>query len=149
MYQTVAWLGDIGAGLLGLDHPRGGAVYTVRDGEDFLYIGKTLSWVWPHIRQHLRLDGSLGRAARVEAPHSASWRVEACIFVGERGVNVVERERIRRYRPRLNWTYNCGRPRTAFAQRQFQNRSAIGPSCLELIDHGWPDFDGIPWEVLE
>ena len=147
MYQTVALLGDISAGLHGHDHPRGGVLYAVRDGAAFLYIGKTTKSVWPHVRKHLRSDDALGRAARAAVPHAARWQVEVCIVVGERGINVVEGELIRRYRPRLNWTNNRGHPRTIFAQRQFQNRSVIGPTCLALIDDGWPVFTGIAREV--
>lgn len=148
MYQTIARLGDIQAGLRGHEHPRSGVVYAVRDSATFLYIGKTIAWAWPHLRKHLRSDDVLGRAARADAPQSALWQVEVCIFVGEWGMNVVERELIRRYRPRLNVTYNLGRPRSIFARRQLQNRSVIGPSCLTMIDHGWPVFNGIAREVL-
>jgi hypothetical protein len=147
MYQTVALLGDISAGLRGHDHPRGGVLYAVRDGAMFLYIGKTIKPIWSHIRNHLRSEDALGRAARAEEPHAARWQVEVCIIVGEWGINVVERELIRRYRPRLNGTYNHGYPRSIFAQRQLQNRSVIGPACLALIDDGWPAFDGIVREV--
>jgi len=67
MYQTVALLGDIRAGLRGHEHPRGGVVYAVRDGTTFLYIGKTIAWAWPHLRKHLRSDDVLGRAVRFAA----------------------------------------------------------------------------------
>src|SRR3954452_22155684 len=81
MYQTVALLGDISAGLRGRDHHRGGVLYAVRDGATFLYIGKTIKSIWPHIRNHLRSEDALGRAARAEAPLSAHWQVEVCIVV--------------------------------------------------------------------
>src|SRR5690349_788810 len=116
MYQTAALLGDIMVGLPSKQHPRGGSVYAVRDGSEFLYIGKTINQVWPLICQHVQSEHALGRAVRAEPSRSAAWRVEVCNFGGEAGLTIVERELIRRYRPRLNEHHNTGRLRTPLEQ---------------------------------
>jgi hypothetical protein len=147
MYQTATLLSRIGNGLSSRQHPRGGSVYVVRDDRKFLYIGKTVNGVWTHVGQYLRSDNELGCAARAEAPQSSQWRVEVCNFGGEQGLPIVERELIRRYRPRLNEDHNTGRPRTDVEQRQLENRHLIGASCLAVIDDGWPSFEAIALEV--
>jgi len=147
MYQTATLLGRINTGLSSRQHPQGGSVYAVRDGPAFVYIGKTVNRVWIHLGQNLRSNGVLGRAARAEAPQSSHWRVEVCNFGGEQGLAIVERELTRRYRPRLNGGHNTGRPRTNVEHRQLTNRALIGPSCLAVIDDGWPPFEAIALEV--
>jgi hypothetical protein len=147
MYQTATLLGCINTGLSSRQHPLGGSVYAVRDGAVFLYIGKTVNGVWVHVGKHLRSGDKLGRGARAEAPQSSTWRVEVCNFGGEHGLAIVERELIRRYRPRLNWGHNTGRARTDVEQRELENRHLIGPSCLAVIDDGWPLFEAIALEA--
>lgn len=147
VYQTATLLGSINHGLSSRHHPPDGWVYAVRDGDAFLYIGKTTNSVWMHIGKHLRSDDPLGRAAPAEAPQSSLWRVEACNFGGEQGLAIVERELIRRYQPRLNGSHNTGRARTDVEQRQLELRDLIGPTCVWVIERGWPSFETIPLEV--
>jgi hypothetical protein len=147
MYQTATLLGRIGHGLSGRHHPIGGSIYAVRADAGFVYIGKTVNGVWQHMGTHLRSDDVLGRDVRAKAPRSSLWRVEVCNFGGEQGLVIVERELIRRHRPRLNIDHNTGRPRTDVEQLQLANRQLIGPSCRAVIDHGWPSFAAIELEL--
>jgi hypothetical protein len=109
-----------------------------------VYIGKTVNSVWRRIRAHLGSPKPLGRAVRAHWP-AAAWRVEVCNFGTELGIEAVERELIRRYRPPLNWAHNTGRPRTPIEEAQLHD-PIMGPACRLVIETGWPDFRAVALE---
>jgi hypothetical protein len=76
------------------------------------------------------------------------WFFRVPYFHTEHGIEVVERELIRRYRPQINWAHNTGRPRTAIEEAQLRS-SIIGPACRYVIENGWPDFGAVTLETLE
>jgi len=149
MMQLAALVGTIVDGLPDANPRLGNYVYALRDGERFLYIGRTVNGVWGRIRAHYSARCPVGTLLRAHWPAAAAWRVEACNFVSyfhtELGIEVVERELIRRYRPQINWAHNTGRRRTAIAEVQLRS-SIIGPACRFVIETGWPSFDDIALE---
>ncbi|HEY3231904.1 MAG TPA: hypothetical protein VGJ87_21920 [Roseiflexaceae bacterium] len=148
MMQLAALVGTIVGGLQDANPRLGNYVYALRDGDRFLYIGCTVNGIWRRIRAHYWTQGPVGTMLHAHWPAAATWRVEVCDFGTELGIAVVERELIRRYRPRINWAHNTGRPRTAIEEAQLRS-SIIGPACRYVIENGWPDFGAVTLETLE
>ena len=86
MIQVATLLEGVMSGLRDQYYPKGKAIYAVRDGEQFLYIGQTRKGVWRRIRFHIcHAENALGLITR------ANWLQRA----GEVGSIVFGRVSIR------------------------------------------------------
>lgn len=139
MVQFATLIASVMAGASDRHHPLGNCLYAVRDDEVFVYIGHTVNGAWRRIRAHFIKPRPLARDVWANWPAAASWRVEVCNFRGETGTLLLEKELIRRYRPRVNQKYNTGRPRTESEEVILRN-APIDVSCRIVLDMGWPSF---------
>ena len=64
MIQVAARLSTVLDGLSDRQHPKGNCIYAVRDGDRFIYIGKTDHGVWARMRAHMDARGPLWGAVR-------------------------------------------------------------------------------------
>jgi len=146
MIQFATSIGNLLAGVSEKHHPMGNCVYAVRDGEEFVYIGQTVIGAWRRNRMHLTEPSPLGHEVWAHWPEAAAWRVEVCNFRSEVGTDLLEKELIRRYKPRVNLQYNTGRPRTE--NEEFILRHALlDASCRIVLDTGWPSFLGVALDL--
>jgi hypothetical protein len=141
MIQVATLLGSVLSGLRDRHYPKGNAIYAVRDGEQFLYIGQTRKGVWKRIRFHvIRAENAFGTVTRTQWLTAADWRVEVGYFGDEADTKLLETALIRRYCPPLNRSNNRGVPDTSSVSIAPQSLAAMAPSCQFVLAHGWPSF---------
>jgi hypothetical protein len=149
MIQVAAWLSTVLDGLSDRHHPRGNCIYAVRDGDRFIYIGKTDHGVWARMRAHMDARGPLWGAVRTAGALAAHWHVQGCNFLREPSTLALEAELIHRHHPLINATHN--RARRPRAHDQFGcawlDRHP-SPAYQTVFATGWPAFAGIELDAL-